>query len=263
MRRRRRRLAFAAVVPIVVVVVALAAAGGFSQTTMIFPAPAPGRTPAYPDNVFRTKEATFLYFAPFGGGPVVAWFHGNGEDLADSIPMISLLRSLGMGVLAVEYPGYGIAGGSPSERGAYAAAQGALGWLRSEQGIEADRVVLLGQSLGTGVASEMALRGLGARMVLISPFTSIVAMARRMFLFVPAALVRHRFDTQSKAPSIAVPVLILHGTEDEVVPFAMGERLAREFPRARLVPIPGGQHNDLLTLHALEVREALSPFLRL
>jgi uncharacterized protein len=248
-------LAFAAAA-----LLALAVGAGFWQTSMIFPAPARGREPAYPDNVVRTPEAVFMYFH---GPRVVAYFHGNGEDLADSIPMISVLRSLGVGVLAVEYPGYGIAGGSPSEQGAYAAAESALGWLRTEHGVGADRVILLGQSLGTGVASEMARRGLGARLVLISPFTSILDMGRRMLPFVPAFLVRHRFDTQSKAAAIALPVLIIHGTEDEVVPFAMGERLARAFPRAQFVAIPGGRHNDLLTVHAIEVREALSPFLRL
>src|SRR5437016_1321802 len=143
---------------------------------MIFPAPRQGREPAYPENLVRTRDATFLYFQ---GAKVVAYFHGNGEDLADSVPMVSLLRSLGMGVLAVEYPGYGVAGGRPSEQGAYAAAESALSWLRSEGGIGADRVVLLGQSLGSGVACEMAKRGFGARVVLISPFTSIASIAER------------------------------------------------------------------------------------
>ena len=255
MKKRRRALACAAAA----VVVALAAAGGCSQTSMIFPAPAPGRAPAYPDNVVQTGDATFVYFE---GKKVVAYFHGNGEDLADSIPMISLLRSLGMGVLAVEYPGYGIAGGKPSEKGAYAAAESALAWLRSEQGVGADRVVLLGQSIGSGVASEMASRGLGARLVLISPFTSIADMARRIIPFFPASFVRHRFDTLSKAPAIAMPVLVIHGTEDEVVPFAMGERLARTFPNARLVAVAGGGHNDLLSLRAVEIRAVLAEFLK-
>jgi alpha-beta hydrolase superfamily lysophospholipase len=233
--------------------------GIWSQTGMVFPAPPRGREPAYPENLVRTPEATFLYF---NGARVVVWFHGNGEDLADAVPMVSLLRSLGVGVLGVEYPGYGVAGGAPSEAGAYAAAESALLWLRTERGVESARVVLLGQSLGSGVAAEMARRGLGARLVLISPFTSVADMARRLFPFFPARFVRHRFDTLSKAPAVSVPVLIVHGTEDEVVPFAMGERLAVAFPQARLVQIPGGQHNDLLTLHAIPMREALAPFLK-
>jgi pimeloyl-ACP methyl ester carboxylesterase len=242
-----------------VVVGALAIAGGCTQTAMIFPAPPQGREPAYPENLVRTRDATFLYFE---GKTIVAYFHGNGEDLADSVPMISLLRSLGVGVLAVEYPGYGIAGGFPSETGAYAAAESALTWLNTDRGIRADRVVLLGQSLGSGVATEMAKRGLGARMVLISPFTSIAAMARHVVPFFPAMFVRHRFDTEAKAPAIPVPVLIIHGTEDDVVPFGMGERLARAFPHAQLVPIYGARHNDLLTMHPIVLRQALAPFLR-
>jgi pimeloyl-ACP methyl ester carboxylesterase len=237
----------------------LVAAGGCGQSSLIFPAPPRGRQPAYPDQLVQLGDATFLYFH---GSKVVVYFHGNGEDLADSIPMVSLLRTLGVGVLAVEYPGYGIAAGTPSEQGAYAAAERALRWLRTERGVDSDRVVLLGQSLGTGVAAEMARRGFGARVVLISPFTSVGDMARRMIPFFPARFVRHRFDTAAKAPAIAIPVLIIHGTEDEVVPFAMGERLATVFPQARFVPVQGGRHNDLLTLHALAVREALAPFVR-
>ena len=237
----------------------LGVAGGCGQTSLIFPAPPRGREPAYPDQLVRLDGAAFVYFH---GPKVVAYFHGNGEDLADSIPMVSLLRTLGVGVLAVEYPGYGVAAGTPSEQGAYAAAETALRWLRTGRGVDSDRVVLLGQSLGTGVAAEMARRGLGARMVLISPFTSVGDMARRTIPLFPASFVRHRFDTEAKAPAIAIPVLIIHGREDEVVPFAMGERLATVFPQARFVPVQGGRHNDLLTLHALAVREALAPFLR-
>jgi len=123
--------------------------------------------------------------------------------------------------------------------------------------------VLLGQSLGTGVATEMARRGSGARLILISPFTSVPEMARFRIPFFPASLVRHRFDNKAKAAGITLPVLIIHGTEDEVVPFAMGERLVSLFPHAQLAPIRGGQHNDLLTVHALAVRDALMPFMKL
>ena len=249
-----------AVVLVAALALALAAAGGFGQAALVFPAPPRGREPAYPDRLVRASDATFLYFP---GKKVVVYFHGNGEDLADSIPMISLLRTLGVGVLALEYPGYGVASGRSSEQSAYAAAETSLRWLRSEQGIDRDRVVLLGWSLGTAVASEMARRALGSRLVLISPFTSVAEMSRRIIPFFPASLIRYPFDTVSKAPAISMPVLIVHGNEDEVVPFAMGQRLAATFPNARFVSLEGGRHNDLLTLHALEVRDALAPFLKL
>src|SRR6185295_3288639 len=183
-----KRLARAALaVALALVAVVLLTMGW--QTSLIFPAPPRAREPAYPENLVKTPEATFLYFE---GKRVVVWFHGNGEDLADAVPMVSLLRTLGVGVLAVEYPGYGVAGGTPSEQGAYAAAESALSWLRTERGVDDARVVLLGQSLGSGVATEMARRGHGARLVLISPFTSVAGMARRLFPFFPARFVRHR-----------------------------------------------------------------------
>jgi len=237
----------------------LAVGFGFGEKLLVFPAPSPGRPPAYPDRLIRSGDAAFLYF---GGKTVVAYFHGNGEDLADSIPVVSLLRTLGMGVLALEYPGYGLAGGRPSEDAVYAAAETALRWLRSDQGVEPARVVLLGWSLGSGVAAEMAKRQLGARLVLVAPFTSVVDMSRRMIPFLPASIIRDRFDTASKAGSIGIPVLIIHGTEDGVVPFEMGRRLAAAFPQASLVPVEGGEHNDLFTVHALELRNALAPFVK-
>ena len=250
------------VTALTVVAIVCAAVGlalWFGQAAMLFPAPPRGRQPAYPDRLVRAGDVAFIYFP---AARVVAYFHGNGEDLADSIPMISLLRTLGVGVLAVEYPGYGVAAGKPSEQSAYAAAESALLWLRTEQGIDRDRVALLGQSLGSGVATEMARRELGARLVLVSPFTSVAQMGRRMLPFLPASLVRDEFDTESKAKGISMPVLIIHGTEDEVVPFAMGERLASVFPQARMVAVEGGMHNDLLSMHAIAVRDALVPFLK-
>jgi uncharacterized protein len=259
-RRRQREIRrWAAVLLAVLAIVVIAAAAGWGQASIVFPAPPQGREPAYPDQLVRSGGATFLYF---NGARVVVYFHGNGEDLADSIPMVSLLRTMGVGVLAVEYPGYGVAGGRPSEQGAYAAGEAALQWLRSERGVDRDRVVLLGQSLGSAVATEMARRGLGARLVLISPFTSAAQIARRIVPLFPAAFVRYRFDTAAKAADIAMPVLIIHGTEDEVVPFEMGQRLAAVFPQAQFAPIWGGMHNDLLSMHALVVRKALAPFLK-
>jgi len=200
------------------------------------------------------------YFVYLPGSPVVVYFHGNAEDLSDAGPMIDLLHSFGAGVLAVEYPGYGASPGSPSERGLYAAAESALRWLRDKK--REQDVMLLGQSLGSGVAIEMARRGWGARIVLISPFTSMSALGQQLFPWLPVSLLlQHRFDNLSKAPQIDKPVLVLHGTDDEVVPFAMGERISRAFPHATLHPIPGGHHNDLLWPHATELRSAIGPFL--
>jgi pimeloyl-ACP methyl ester carboxylesterase len=260
-----RRLVVAALLIVAGLYLALAAYVALAQGSFIFPAPPRGRAPAHADRMVTVQggPAGSVYFVqiapPRENGPVVVHFHGNGEDLADAGPMIDFLRSLEVGVVAVEYPGYGVSAGRPSEQALYAAAEIALRHLR----VPPERIVLLGQSLGSGVAVEMAHRGLCARLALISPFTSMSDFGRRFFPWLPTGLLlRHRFDTLSKAPQIAIPVIIVHGTADEVVPFPMGERLSRAFPHAALTPIAGGGHNDLLWLHARELREALAPFLR-
>src|SRR6185295_12777491 len=116
------------------------------------------------------------------------------------------MKKRGFAVVLVEYRGYGRSRGtSPDERGLYDDAAAVLDVLAA-RGIGPDRIVLWGQSLGTGVAAEMARRGRGSRLVLVAPFTSTVAMAKRIVPFLPASMVMgDRYDTLSKAPDIAAP----------------------------------------------------------
>ena len=173
-------------------------------------------------------------------------FHNNRETAESRVGMARALHALGFGVLLVEYRGYGGSrGGEPSEEGLYLDAEAALDML-ARRGVDSDRIVLCGTSLGTGVAAEMARRGRGSRLVLVSPYTSIPDLVSYSAPFLPArALVSDHFDTLEKSAAIHVPTLIIHGDADEIVPFAMGERLSREIPRARLVRVTGGHHGDL------------------
>lgn len=180
------------------------------------------------------------------GAPTVVHFHGNGEQLLDQQDLGAALHERGLGFLSVEYPGYGASPGSPTEDGIYAAAEAALARLRA-QGVPPERTVLSGRSLGTGVAVEMARRGHGTRVMLVSPYTSISDMAGLVFPFLPTRLlVRDRFDTASKAASVGVPVLIIHGEQDTLIPVEMGRRLGTRFPRATVQTVPGAGHNDVL-----------------
>jgi pimeloyl-ACP methyl ester carboxylesterase len=160
------------------------------------------------------------------------------------------LHESGIGVYAVEYPGYGLAGGeAPSEDAIYAAAEAALRHLQGAHHVPRGATVLEGQSLGTGVAAEMARRGFGARLVLLSPYTSMIAMASLVAPFLPVRwLLRDRYETDRKAPALDVPALVVHGTSDEVIPFSMGQRIAALLPRSELVRIDGGHHADLFAI---------------
>ena len=151
----------------------------------------------------------------------------------------------GFAVTLVEYRGYGRSKGpQPTEAGLYADATAALDDL-SARGVAANRVVLWGISLGTGVATEMALRGRGSALVLVAPYTSIPDMARRTAPYLPVRLlVGDRFDNLSKGPSLRLPTVVVHGTADEVVPFTMGERIAGAIPGSRFQRVEGAHHMD-------------------
>ncbi len=180
------------------------------------------------------------------GARTIVHFHNNRETAESRVDMARALRAYGFDVVLVEYRGYGASRGpEPTEDGLYLDAEAVLDHLAA-RGVRPDQVVLWGTSLGTGVAAEMARRGRGARLVLVSPYTSIPDLVSDVAPFLPAwALVPDHFDTIDKAASIRMPTLIIHGDSDEIVPFAMGERLSREIAGARLVRVPGGHHGDL------------------
>jgi hypothetical protein len=238
------------------------------QREMMFPVPPGAREP-------KLSGATLLHIpGPEGstvyvlhvpapeGAPTVVHFHGNGEQLADTTWLAQRFQEAGLGFYAVEYPGYGLAAGQgPSEKSIYAAAQAALEYLHGVLGVPRERTVLQGQSLGSGVAVEMAMRGHGERMVLISPYTSIAEMGARIFPLLPASLlVRDPFDSAAKAPGLRLPVLIIHGTRDEVIPVDMGQRLGTLFPNATTRILKGKHHNDVLD--TLDILQELVRFAR-
>lgn len=246
----------------------LAALLFFVQRRLLFPAPAP--RPVVAPAGARLLElpggaspVPVLWQPPAPDQPVVVVFHGNGEQLADAPDTLVHFRQLGLGVLAVEFPGYGLARAQPpSERALEAAGELALRYLGSELRIPRERVVLLGRSLGSGVAVELARRGFGARLVLISAYTSIPDVAQGAFPWLPVGwLARDRFASLEKAPSVSQPVLLLHGEADAVVPFRLGQRLAQAFPHATFVALPATGHNDVFDRHP-ELYSEIAAFAR-
>jgi uncharacterized protein len=244
-------MSYIGVALLIYAVVAITACG--VQRQALFPAPPGGRTPQLegatlhriPDPSGATVYA--LHVPAPAGAPTLVHFHGNGEDLADVAFLAREIRVAGLGVYAIEYPGYGLArGAEASEQAIYAAAEAALGHLYGVIGVPRAEIVLQGQSLGSGVAVEMALRGHGRRLVLLSPYTSITDVADHLLPFLPTSmLVRDHFDSSSKAPRVAVPVLILHGSDDDLIPAQMGRTLGGLFPSATVEILEGAHHNDL------------------
>ena len=196
------------------------------------------------------------------GAPTVVVFHGNGEQLANIVPLAQDLSDYGLGTFAVEYPGYGLSAGSrTTEKAVYADASAAIAHLQQQLGVPRERIVLLGQSLGSAVAVEMALRGLGARLIVLAPFTSMADMARKIAPILPTQwLVLDRYDTLSKAPHITMPTLLVHGDADTVVPVAMGKKVARALPSGNSVWLPGANHNDLYEVGGPDLNRRIAQF---
>ncbi|MFA5792687.1 MAG: alpha/beta fold hydrolase [Candidatus Gracilibacteria bacterium] len=174
----------------------------------------------------------------------IVYFHGNNETLNGIQYLAEKYNEYGFSIFMMEYPGYGDSGGAPSEENIYASANSVLDYL-IDNGTTNDQVVIVGYSLGTGVATEMAYRGFGSSLVLIAPYTSITNIASRFVPFLPMGLlIPEHFDTALKAKTIAIPTLIVHGTADLTIPYAMGEGLSGIFENATLVTQKGKGHHD-------------------
>lgn len=184
----------------------------------------------------RTSDGLVLlawYSPPRSGRPVVAYFHGNGGHIGHRTERLLAFARSGYGVLMLEYRGYGGNPGAPAETGLYADGAAALDFLAAE-GTPPDRLVLYGESLGSGVAVTLAAQREVAGLVLEAPFTSVAEIAQHHYSFVPAsALVRDRFDSLAKIGNVRAPILILHGERDRVVPIRFGRALFAAAPQPK------------------------------
>jgi fermentation-respiration switch protein FrsA (DUF1100 family) len=168
---------------------------------------------------------------PHNPAPVFLYLHGNAGTLADRAERFSLFREEGFGVLAISWRGFGGSGGSPSEDGLLEDGRTALKHLQA-QGIGLERVVIFGESLGSGVAVQLAAQAdmRPAALVLDAPFTSTADVARLRYGFLPVGLLmKDQFRSDLHAQKVTAPVMVLHGTADEVTPFRFGKRLSEMF----------------------------------
>jgi fermentation-respiration switch protein FrsA (DUF1100 family) len=188
------------------------------------------------------------FMAPPGWRPeegAVLYSHECGSNLSQKQGNYRRWQqALKRAVLVYDYPGYGKSGGRPSEAGCYAAAEAAWAWLVEEQKVPPREIILLGSSLGSGMATELAVRHDNRLLVLVGAFTSFPDVAQATLPCYPSRwLVHNRLDNLGKIADAHSPVFIAHGMEDRRVPFWMGERLFARAPSPkRFYPIPGLGH---------------------
>jgi fermentation-respiration switch protein FrsA (DUF1100 family) len=187
---------------------------------------------------------------------VVLFCHGNGGNITDRTPLLQILHQLvGVSVLAFDYRGYGRSGGTPSESGTYADARAARAWLAAKEKIPERDIVVMGESLGGGVAVELAANDGARALVLQSTFCSLPDVAAYHYPWLPARwLMSSRFNSLGKIARYHGPLFQAHGAADTIVPFSSGQALfhAANEPKEFFF-MPGHNHNDSLPLRYFDV----------
>jgi uncharacterized protein len=182
---------------------------------------------------------------PRDGKPVILYLHGNGGALRFRVERFRRLITDGIGLVALEYRGYGGLSGSPSEAGLIADAQAAYRFAVARYPVQ--QIVLWGESLGSGVAVALAADRPVGRVILEAPFTSAVAVGSRHYWYLPVSLLmKDQFRTDARIGKLTAPLMIMHGVHDRVVPYAMGERLFDLANKPKhFVRFLDGGHEDL------------------
>lgn len=229
-----------------------------------------GSTPSdigleYEDVNFNTSDGLQLhgwYVSEESGRGVVLFFHGNAGDISHRLDSIAFFHGLGYSVFIVDYRGYGRSEGAPDEQGTYRDAEAAWRYLVEERAIDSGKIVIFGRSLGASIAAWLASRTHAAALIIESAFTSAPDLGAHHYWFLPVrTLARIHYDTRSYIQDVSAPTLVVHSTDDEIIPFAHGKELfahANE-PKA-FVELQGG-HNDGFFVSRAIYAEALGEFL--
>lgn len=211
------------------------------------PLPSGGRLVDIPV-AFGKVRAFYQPAAAAAPGPVVLYSHGNFECIQDSFALVRPLVEAQIGVMQLEFPGFCGADGDPSYENIVAAEEAAYDWLAGQPEVDKARIAAMGYSVGGGVAGELTRRRPVRALVLLSTYTSIEALAHHYLL--PGFLVRYPLDNLARVREFAGPVFFEHGRRDRVIPFVMGQQLARSKPGSEFLALDCG-HDDCNFAHSV------------
>jgi abhydrolase domain-containing protein 17 len=209
--------------------------------------------------VTQTETISALSLPRGDAAYTLLYIHGNAEDLGDIRPRLERLHSLGVGVFAYDYRGYGTSDGYPSETNAYQDADAAYAYLTQQLKVPPQRIILYGRSLGGGSATALAARYPVAGLILQGTFTSTFRVV------VPFPLLPFdRFSNLDKLRKVRCPVLVMHGEADQTIPFSHGQTLYATAPGPKMsLWVAGADHNDFIQVAGDRYPQALQSFLKL
>ena len=155
----------------------------------------------------------------------IVFFHGNAGSLQNRTYKLNCFKDLDVNFLIIAWRGFSGNKGKPNEMGLYEDARSALRWLNKKD-VQDKNIILYGESLGTAIAVEIAQHKKYAGIILESPFTSMVNMGKKYYPFFPVSfLLKDKFESYRKIQKISVPIIVMHGKQDKIVPFAMGKKM--------------------------------------
>ena len=228
----------------------------------------------YPEGDWEKEEVEDIDLTAKDGTKIHGWFyraeepkktllffHGNAGNITFRHSWCLKLMQKNFNVLAIDYRGYGKSAGKPTEAGIYEDAHAAYRYLIDERKVKSTELIVYGKSLGGGPASEIALRLPCAGLILQSTFTSIADMAAFIFPVLPLRwILRTRFDTHEKLKQIDVPVLIIHSSDDELIPAYMAESNYEACHQGKLKLFSGATHNGLISEKSSQLLELFKAF---
>ncbi|MCA9393719.1 MAG: alpha/beta hydrolase [Candidatus Omnitrophica bacterium] len=198
---------------------------------------------AYEDVYLKTADGVRLngwFLKGRGDTATMLFFHGNAGNISHRMERLALFRDMGLNVFIIDYRGYGRSKGRPTEEGLYLDGFAAYDYLLKRDDVDPDRIIVYGASLGGAVAVEVAAKRPVAGLIVEASFTSIPDVAKLHVPWVPRSWIGTRMDSLTKIRAIEAPKLILHSSDDEVIPYRMAESLFRAAPEPKsFIPLNG------------------------
>lgn len=225
------------------------------------------RLPQGIEEFFVTTQDQFnihgLYLPVAGSDKALIYFHGNAGNIYHRIPSLTQLQSVGVNVIGVSYRGYGKSEGTPSEEGIYLDGDAVFNYVTEELGFDKRNIILFGRSIGTTVAINTSQHKEIGGLILVTPLTSGKAQAKAGGLGVISSVAGNSFDNLSKMKNVNVPLLVIHGTDDRVIPYSMGKEIFDMAASTKqFVEITGGDHNNLQDRYQQAYWEPIFEFIR-
>jgi uncharacterized protein len=210
-------------------------------------------------------EALDVWFVPARSQPrgLVIFFHGNAGNMGHRLDYLRMFRDLGLATFIIDYRGYGLSSGRPSEQGTYRDAEATWAHATDILGFAPDRIVIFGESLGGAVAASLATKYRPGALVLASTFTSVPDMGAELYPMLPIrALARIRYETLAKLAQTTCPVFVIHSRNDDIIPFSHGQRLFEAARQPKQFLEIEGSHNDGFIFNRVDWVQQLDGFLQ-